>query len=71
VPSPVGRTCYRKGRENERGASVLAVVGTVLWLLLVGAFWYVRPSDHVWLLGSVGLGVCYFSAFMWYVSRGD
>jgi hypothetical protein len=71
VPSPVGLTCYRKGRENERGASVLAVVGTVLWLLLVGALWYVRPPDLVWLLGSVVLGVCYFSALMWYVSRGD
>ena len=50
---------------------MLAVVGTVLWLLLVGALWYVRPPDLVWLLGSVGLGVCYFSALMWYVGRGD
>ena len=48
-----------------------AVVGTLLWLLLVGALWYVRPSDLVWLLGSVMLGVCYFSAFMWYVGRGE
>jgi hypothetical protein len=50
---------------------VPAVVGTLLWLLLVGALWYVRPPDLVWLLGSVVLGVCYFSAFMWYVGRGD
>ena len=50
---------------------MLAVVGTVLWLLLVGALWYARPPDLIWLLGSVVLGVCYFSALMWYVSRGD
>jgi hypothetical protein len=49
---------------------VLAVVGTAVWLLLV-TLWYVRPPDLVRLLGSVVLGVCYFSAFMWYVGRRD
>jgi quinol-cytochrome oxidoreductase complex cytochrome b subunit len=48
---------------------VLAVVATTLWFALNGLLWYSRPGEIVWFVGSVSLGIVYFSAFFWYVTR--
>jgi hypothetical protein len=48
---------------------VLAVAGTVVWFALVGLLWYARPSELVWLRGSLVLASAYFLGFFWYVTR--
>lgn len=45
------------------------LVITLVFFLLSGTLWYLRPNPHVWLLGSVGLGVGWGTAFMWLVTR--
>ena len=47
----------------------LMVVGTIVWFVLVGLFWYVRPGDVLWLAGTMALGIAYFMGFFWYVTR--
>ena len=49
--------------------SALAAVGALLWFGLNGLLWYARPPDLLWLLGSGLLGVAFFAAFQWYVTR--
>ena len=48
---------------------VLMVIGTLVWLMLVGLLWYLRPGDVAWFAGSMVLGAAYFTAFFWYVTR--
>jgi hypothetical protein len=48
---------------------LLMVVGTILWFVLVGLLWYLRPGDLLWFSGSLVLGAAYFAAFLWYVTR--
>ena len=48
---------------------LLAILGAVLWFVLNGLLWYSRPSPMLWLLGSAVLGVVFFAAFLWYVTR--
>jgi hypothetical protein len=48
---------------------LLMAIGTLVWFLLVGLLWYVRPGDVAWLLGSLVLGAIYMTAFWWYVTR--
>ena len=47
----------------------LAVSGTIAWFLLVALLWYARPSELIWLAGSMALGTIYFAGFFWYVTR--
>jgi hypothetical protein len=46
--------------------SRLCPVVRAQWLL-----WYARPSPTTWLLGSAELGIVYFAAFLWYVTRNN
>ena len=48
---------------------ILAFAGTIVWFLLVALLWYARPGDPLWFAGSMALGIGYFSAFFWYVTR--
>ncbi len=48
---------------------LLMALGTILWFVLVGLLWYVRPGEVSWLVGSLVLGAAYFAAFGWYVTR--
>ena len=48
---------------------LLAVVGTLLWFLLVGLLWYAKPDELFWFAGSMLLGIAYFTGFFWYVTR--
>ena len=50
---------------------LLMAIGTLVWFLLVGLLWYVRPGDVAWLLGSLALGALYITAFWWYVTRPE
>ena len=45
------------------------LVITLVFFLLSGALWYVRPNPHVWLFGSVALGIGWGAAFMWLITR--
>jgi hypothetical protein len=49
----------------------LAFAGTITWFVLNGLLWYAKPGDLVWLAGSLALGIGYFWAFFWYVTRPD
>jgi hypothetical protein len=48
---------------------LLAVFGTLVWLVLNGLLWYARPSDLQWLFGSLILVIAYGYRFFWYVTR--
>ena len=48
---------------------LLAVAGTILWFSLVALLWYLKPGDLAWFAGSMLLGIVYFAAFFWYVTR--
>lgn len=48
---------------------VLMVIGTIVWFALVGLLWYLRPGDITWFAGSMALGIAYFAAFFFYVTR--
>ncbi len=47
----------------------LMLTGTIVWFMLVGLLWYVRPGELAWFFGSLLLGAVYFTAFWWYVTR--
>jgi hypothetical protein len=47
----------------------MPAVTAIVWFVLIGPLWYVRPPDLVWLLASVVLGICFFAGFLWYVTR--
>jgi hypothetical protein len=49
----------------------LAILSCVLWFALNGLLWYARPSPTTWLLGSAVLGIVFFAAFFWYVTRDN
>jgi len=49
----------------------IAIAGAVLWLGLNGLFWYAKPPELHWLLGSSILGVIFFAGFFWYLTRVD
>jgi hypothetical protein len=46
---------------------ILAI--TLVFFLLSGPLWYVRPNPHVWLFGSAALGIGWGAAFMWLIIR--
>jgi hypothetical protein len=48
---------------------VLAIIVAAAWFALNGLLWYAKPSPTLWLLGSIVLGVVFFAAFLWYVTR--
>jgi len=48
---------------------LLMIVGTILWFVLVGLLWHVRPGEVMWLAASVVLGIVYFVGFFCYVTR--
>src|SRR4051794_18294938 len=50
---------------------LLAIVGSLLWFALNAWLWYARPSPTVWLIGSVVLGIIFFTGFFHYVMRDD
>jgi hypothetical protein len=35
------------------------------------ACFYAKPSDFIWLAGSVILGVTFFAGFFWYLALAD
>ena len=52
--------------------SVLPVAAaTLVFLVLHGLLWHVRPDAGAWLIGSLVLGVLWGIAFMRLVTRGD
>jgi hypothetical protein len=50
---------------------VLMGAGTIVWFGLIALLWSMRPGEVLWLLGSIVLGVAYFTAFFWYVTRSQ
>lgn len=48
---------------------IAMVLGTIVWFVLVGLLWYMRPGEAAWLIGSLLLGVVWFTGFAWYVTR--
>ena len=48
---------------------VLMGLVTIVWIGLTALLWSMRPSEALWLLGSLALGVAYFMAFFFYVTR--
>ena len=46
-----------------------AVVGTIVWFLLVAWLWYAKLGDLLWFAGSMALGIVYFIGFFRYVTR--
>jgi hypothetical protein len=54
-----------------RRMHVLMGLGTLVWIGLIALLWYVRPSEALWLLGSLALGAAYFVAFFFYVTRSQ
>jgi len=48
---------------------VAAAAANVLWFFLIGTLWYIKPSDAIWLLGSLALGAVWSTGFLWYVTR--
>jgi hypothetical protein len=64
-----GRLLKQVWLGEQEAMHVLMIVFTIGWFALVGLLWYARPSDLQWLLGSTVLGVVYFAAFWWYVTR--
>ena len=49
----------------------MMVIGTVLWFVLVGLLWHVRPGGIAWFAGSMILGIVYFTGFFYYVTRSQ
>jgi hypothetical protein len=41
----------------------------VLFLILNGGLWYLRPSGGVWLAASIILFLAWLAAFLWAVTR--
>ena len=42
---------------------------TLIFFVLSGALWYQRPNPHVWLFGSLFLGVVWGGAFLHLITR--
>jgi hypothetical protein len=42
---------------------------TLVFFFLSGSLWYMRPNPHVWLFGTLALGIGWGAAFMWLVTR--
>jgi cyanate permease len=57
--------------RNRQMRQLVAVLGCILWFALNGLLWYARPSPITWLLGSAVLGIVFFAAFFWYVTRNS
>jgi hypothetical protein len=47
----------------------LSIVGISVWFALVALLWYAKPSELLWLSGSLALGVVFFLGFFRYVTR--
>jgi hypothetical protein len=45
------------------------IVWTLVILILTGVLWYERPNPHVWLFGSIALGVAWGAAFLLLITR--
>ena len=50
----------------ETPVPILAI--TLIFFLLTGALWYVRPNPHFWLFGTLALGIGWGTAFMWLIT---
>jgi hypothetical protein len=50
---------------------VFAILFALVWFGLNGLLWYAKPSDLVWLVGSVILGVIFFAGFFAYLALED
>lgn len=48
---------------------VAAIVAAILWFVLTGLLWYAKPPGAIWLIGSLALGLVWFTGFLWYVTR--
>ena len=42
---------------------------TLIFLVLSGVLWYQRPNPHVWLFGSLFLGIVWGGVFLRLISR--
>ena len=49
----------------------VAVIGAVIWFILNGLLWYVKPPELYWLAGSAVLGVIFFDGFLAYLQATD
>lgn len=66
------RICANFELGHAGGATLrnfFATLGAAAWFSLNGLLWYARPSPMLWLLGSALLGVIFFAAFLWHVTR--
>jgi hypothetical protein len=53
----------------ETPAVPILIVVSLVFFLLTGMLWYVRPNPHVWLFGSLILGIGWGAAFMRLITR--
>jgi hypothetical protein len=49
---------------------VLIAILTLIFFVLTGVLWYQRPNPHVWLFGSLFLGVVWGGGFLHLITRG-
>ena len=52
-----------------KGIDWLAIFVGAVMFALVGMLWYARPSDVMWLAGSVIWGVVAFTLLYWYTGK--
>ena len=67
IYQPFPRHKFRINLLERPAVPILAI--TLVFFLLSGALWYVRPNPHVWLFGSVALGIGWGTAFMWLITK--
>jgi hypothetical protein len=51
-----------------QAASIAILI--LIFFILIGVLWYQRPNPHVWLFGSIVIGVVWGGAFLHLITRG-
>ena len=51
-----------------QAASIAILI--LIFFILNGVLWYQRPNPHVWLFGSIFIGVAWGGAFLHLITRG-
>ena len=48
---------------------VAAGCAFIVWLVLNGMLWWLRPSNEFWLVGSMAIFAVVVAVMMWYLTR--